>query len=47
MSAYQMILCERVGEHFSSQLNLPLSSGSVCNFKQEAYAKLEHGQGNN
>jgi transposase len=41
MSVYQMIPCERVSEHFADQLNLPISPGSVCNFKQEAYALLE------
>jgi transposase len=41
MSVYQLIPCERVSEHFSSQVPIPVSSGSVCNFKQEAYKKLE------
>jgi transposase len=41
MSVYQMIPCERVSEHFSDQLNLPISPGSVCNFKEEAYTLLE------
>jgi hypothetical protein len=33
--------CERVSEHFTNQINIPLSAGSVCNFKEEAYNKLE------
>jgi transposase len=41
MSVYQMVPCERVSEHFASQINIPLSAGSVCNFKEEASAKLE------
>jgi transposase len=41
MSVHQMIPCERVSEHFDSQIHIPLSSGSVCNFKEEASEKLE------
>jgi transposase len=41
MSVHQMIPCERVSEHFESQIHIPLSSGSVCNFKEEASEKLE------
>jgi transposase len=41
MSVEQLVPCERVSEHFASQMNLPVRAGSVCNFKQEAYEGLE------
>jgi transposase len=41
MSVEQLVPCERVSEHFDSQLNLPVSAGSICNFKKEAYKRLE------
>jgi len=41
MSVQQLIPCERVGEHFASQMGLPLSAGTVHNFKEEAYNLLE------
>jgi transposase len=41
MSVQQLIPCERVGEHFASQMGLPLSAGTVHNFKEEAYKLLE------
>ena len=41
MSVKQLIPCERVSEHFSSQMGLPLSAGTVHNFKKEAYNLLE------
>jgi transposase len=40
MSVHQMVPCERVSEHFANQITIPLSAGSVCNFKEEAYTKL-------
>jgi transposase len=40
MSVHQMVPCERVREHFANQITIPLSAGSVCNFKKEAYTKL-------
>jgi transposase len=40
MSVKQMVPCERVSDHFSSQMNIPLSTGSVCNFKEQAYELL-------
>jgi transposase len=40
MSVHQMVPCERVSEHFANQINIPLSAGSVCNFKEEAGRKL-------
>jgi transposase len=36
-----MVPCQRVSEHFANQITIPLSAGSVCNFKEEAYTKLE------
>jgi transposase len=41
MSVQQLIPCERVGEHFAGQMGLPLSAGTVHNFKEEAYNLLE------
>ena len=41
MSIQQLIPCGRVGGHFSSQTGLPLSVGTVHNFKEEAYKPLE------
>ena len=41
MSVRQLIPCERVSEHFSSQMGLPLSAGTVHTFKEEAYTLLE------
>ena len=41
MSVQQLIPCERVSEHFASQLGLPVSAGTVHNFKKEAYNLLE------
>jgi transposase len=41
MSVEQLVPCERASEHFDSQMNLPVSCGSICNFKEEAYERLE------
>lgn len=41
MAVQQLIPCERASEHFDSQLHLPVSTGSICNFKQEASELLE------
>jgi transposase len=41
MSCEQLVPCERVSEHFAGQMNLPLSAGSVCNFKKEGHERLE------
>jgi len=41
MSVRQLIPCERVSEYFSSRMGLPLSAGTVHNFKEEAYKLLE------
>jgi transposase len=40
-SVYQMTPCERISEEFGAQYGLPISAGSVCNFKMEAYKRLE------
>jgi hypothetical protein len=40
-----MVPCERASEHFANQSTIPLSAGSVCNFKEEAYTKLEWFEG--
>lgn len=41
LSIFQLVPLARVQEHFSDQLGLPLSKGSVSNFNQEACQKLE------
>jgi transposase len=45
MSVQQMVPCERVSEQFDSQMGLPVSAGSICNFKKEAYERLEGFEG--
>lgn len=40
MSQFQMIPYNRIQDHFSDQLQIPLSGGSVYNFNQEAYDLL-------
>lgn len=41
LSQYQLLPYLRIKEHFTDQVQLPLSTGSLCNFNQEAYEKLE------
>jgi len=41
MSQYQLIPYLRVKEYFNELLGIPLSEGSLYNFNQAAYAKLE------
>jgi transposase len=41
MSLHQLIPYNRVTEHFSDQMSIPVSAGSVFNFNLEAYKKLE------
>jgi len=41
LSQYQLIPYDRVQEHFSDQMGIPVSPGSVFNFNQAAYEKLE------
>lgn len=40
LSQYQLIPYNRVEEYFSDQVGIPLSSGSIFNFIEEAYEKL-------
>lgn len=40
LSQFQLVPLARVQEHFSDQMGLPLSKGSVSNFNQEAYEQL-------
>lgn len=42
MSQNQLIPYNRIEEHFHDQADIPISSGSVFNFNQEAYEKLIH-----
>jgi hypothetical protein len=41
MFVEQPVPCERVSEHFESRMKVPVSAGSVCNFKKEGYERLE------
>ena len=41
MSQFQLIPYNRVQDYFKEQLQIPISSGSVFNFNQEAYELLE------
>lgn len=41
MSVFQMIPYNRIADHFSDQMKIPLSMGSIYNFNQEAYDRLE------
>ena len=41
LSQFQLIPLMRVQDHFADQMGLPLSKGSVSNFNQEAYERLE------
>ena len=42
MSQYQLIPYNRIEDHFLEQLRIPVSGGSIYNFNQEAYDRLEH-----
>lgn len=42
MSQHQLIPYNRVEDHFREQLQIPVSNGSIGNFNQEAYDRLEH-----
>ena len=44
LSQYQLLPYDRIREYFTDQLNIPLSSGSLFNFINSAYAKLEETQ---
>lgn len=41
LSQYQLLPYERIREYFADQLDIPLSSGSLYNFINSAYSKLE------
>lgn len=41
LSQYQLLPYDRIREYFSDQLGIPLSSGSLYNFINSAYDKLE------
>ena len=41
MSQYQLIPYDRVRDHFQEQMGIAVSVGSVFNFNQEAYERLE------
>ncbi|MCK5543333.1 MAG: IS66 family transposase, partial [Desulfobacterales bacterium] len=41
MSQYQLIPYNRVEETFKDQAGIPISCGSIYNFNEEAYTKLE------
>jgi transposase len=42
MSVEQAVPVERISEHFENQIHIPVSTGSICNFKKEAYTLLEY-----
>ena len=41
MSGFQLIPYNRIEGYFSDQMKIPLSAGSIFNFNEEAYDKLE------
>jgi len=41
MSQYQLVPYNRIEDHFLDQMQMPISAGSVFNFNQEAYERLE------
>ncbi len=41
MSQQQLIPYNRIEDHFLDQMRIPVSSGSIFNFNQEAYVRLE------
>lgn len=41
MSQFQLIPYNRIQDYFNDQIGLPISSGSLFNFNQEAFKKLE------
>jgi transposase len=41
LSQYQLISYERVADYCNNQAKIPISVGSLCNFNQEAYERLE------
>ncbi len=41
MSQYQLVPYERIKDHFESQMDIPVSVGSIYNFNKSAYERLE------
>lgn len=41
LSQFQLIPYERVADYFLNEAKIPISVGSLCNFNQEAYERLE------
>ena len=41
MSMFQLIPYSRVQDHFQEQMNFPISTGSIFNFNEEAFERLE------
>ena len=41
MSQYQLIPYNRIEDHFSDQMQIPVSAGSIHNFNQDAFERLE------
>jgi transposase len=41
MSQFQLIPYNRIGDHLLEQMQIPVSTGSIFNFNQEAYDRLE------
>ena len=41
LSQFQLLPYDRIRDHFQDQMLLPVSAGSVFNFNNEAYARLE------
>jgi len=41
MSQYQLVPYQRIGDHLLEQMGVPVSLGSLYNFNQEAYERLE------
>jgi transposase len=44
MSQFQLVPYNRIQDHFQDQLGMSLSAGSVFNFNQEAYERLEEAE---
>ncbi len=42
MSQYQLIPYQRIEDYFSEQIGIRMSTGTLFNFNQEAYDRLEH-----
>lgn len=41
MSQFQLIPYDRIRDHFAEQMNVPVSTGSLCNFNKDAHRLLE------